>query len=102
MTNYELFADAIRNKLQVSFTYDGYYREVCPHSLGRGPRGNFQVHSFQFGGSGKSGLKPGGDWRCMELDRIVDPVARTGEWHTRDDHSRPQNCVKVIEVEVSY
>lgn len=102
MTVYELFADAIRNKMQIICTYDGHYREFCPHTLGRGPKGNPQALCFQFGGSSNSGLPAGGSWRCVSLDRVLDASSRVGEWYTRDDHTRPQTCVKDPDVEVAF
>lgn len=33
--NYELIARAIREKLQIIAVYQGHYREMCPHALGK-------------------------------------------------------------------
>ncbi|ENX5829076.1 hypothetical protein ACFRB5_004549 [Salmonella enterica] len=33
--NYDLIAEAIKGKLQVTAYYQGYYREMCPHALGK-------------------------------------------------------------------
>lgn len=33
--NYELIAKAIREKLQITAVYQGHYREMCPHALGK-------------------------------------------------------------------
>lgn len=32
--NYDLIAKAIKEKLQVTAYYQGFYREMCPHALG--------------------------------------------------------------------
>ncbi len=32
--NYDLIAKAIKEKLQVTASYQGFYREMCPHALG--------------------------------------------------------------------
>jgi hypothetical protein len=54
---------------------------------------------FQFAGGSRSGLPPGGDWRCMRVADITDASWRAGAWHSRP-HSRPQHCVDEIDVEV--
>lgn len=100
MNTYDLFAEAIRSQKQITCTYDGYYREFCPHTLGRGPKGNVQALCFQFGGGSSSGLPAGGNWRCVQLDRVLDASLRDGQWYTSDVHTRPQTCVQIVDVEV--
>lgn len=101
MDVYEILRSAILNKQQVFCQYDGHPREMCPHAIGT-KNGESHVLSYQFGGSSKSGLPPGGQWRCMVVSGISAAVAQEGQWHTGDSHTRPQTCVDNIDVEVAY
>jgi predicted DNA-binding transcriptional regulator YafY len=98
---YEIFHQAVLNKQQIVCTYHGYRREICPHTLGH-TKGAEQALSFQFAGQSKSGLPPEGEWRCMRLAEVYDAQLRDGPWRTAPDHSRPQTCVKQIDVEVAF
>lgn len=98
---YQVFRQAILEKKQVVCTYHDLPREICPHTLGY-TNGREQALTFQFAGQSSSGLPPQGEWRCMKLDGVKDAVLRNGPWHTAPDHSRPQTCVKQIDVEVAF
>jgi len=37
----------------------------------------------------------------MRVDEMSHVSSRAGPWHTGDNHSRPQTCVKDIDVEVT-
>jgi len=100
--SYAVLRDAIINKKQVSCTYRNLAREICPHVIGRGKDGRAMVLSFQFGGQSSTRLPPGGEWRCMQVDDITNATSHAGQWHTGDNHSRPQTCVKDIDVEVDH
>jgi len=100
-TNFEILKQAILEKKQVTGYYDGYVREMCPHVIGW-KKGVHNVLSYQFAGESKTGLPPGGDWKCMHVDGLSNLALRNGPWHTRDDHSEPQRCVDEIEAEVTY
>jgi hypothetical protein len=96
--------DAILNKRQVLATYNGYYREMCPHVLGR-KRGRAQALFYQFGGTSSSGLAPAGsmdNWRCIPVERLEGITVRDGDWYSAANHSRPQTCVDEIDVEVAF
>lgn len=98
---YAILRDAIINKKQVTCIYRGLQRAICPHVIGIGKDGHQMVLSFQFAGQSSKGLPPGGEWRCMRVDEMGQVASRTGAWHTGDNHSRPQRCVKDIDVEVT-
>jgi hypothetical protein len=100
--SYAVLRDAIVNKKQVTCTYARHYREICPHVIGKGKDGQEMVLSFQFAGQSSTGLPPGGEWRCMRVDEMSHVTSRPGAWHTGDNHSRPQTCVKDIDVEVIF
>ena len=55
---------------------------------------------FQFAGSSSSGLPPGGEWQCMDIAAISNVSVADGPWHTGYGHSRPQTCVKSVDVEI--
>lgn len=98
--NYDLIREAILSKKQITCFYDGHYREICPHVLGWGKEGNEQVLAFQFAGTSSRGLPPDGEWRCLQVRQLHNVTSRDGAWRTRDKHTRPQTCVKRIDVEV--
>jgi len=101
-SNSELLRAAILEKMHVKAEYDGYHREMCPHALGR-KGGVRHVFSFQFAGQSSGGLRPGGEWRCMEVDKLSNVSVTKGQWRTRDDYKGPPpSCIDQIEVEVAY
>jgi hypothetical protein len=94
---YEIFRQAILAKQQVVCTYQGRFREVCPHTLGY-KAGQEKALTFQFAGQSSSGLPPEGEWRCLFLAQVVDAELRDGS----PSHLRPQTCVDQVEIEVAY
>ena len=98
---YEVFRQAVLSKSQVTCTYHGFHRELCPHVLGT-KEGREKVLSFQFAGESSTTLPPEGEWRCMFVDEVMGAEARDGPWHTGQSHTRPQTCVDEIDVEVAY
>ena len=101
---YALVKRAILEHLVICAWYDGHYREMCPHVLGT-KNGREQALFYQFGGTSKSGLQPAGspnNWRCVALEKLSRIELRTGDWRTGPNHSRPQTCVDIIDVEVQF
>jgi hypothetical protein len=101
---YNLVRQAIENKQQVIATYDGHYREMCPHVIGT-KRGRAQALFYQFGGTSRSGLGlPGSpdNWRCIPISKMTNVSGKDGEWHTATKHTRRQTCVINIDKEVAY
>jgi hypothetical protein len=90
--------------------YQDKVRELCPHALGEklgkdGKPSKLNCISFQFGGeSSKGPVTPqsGDNWRCMAIDGMTILEVREGQWYTGGSHSRPNNCIDNIHVEVSY
>lgn len=97
-STYQTLRHAVLNRLQVNFVYQGHRRMCCPHTLGH-TDGHEQVLTFQFAGGSSKGLPPGGMWRCMKVYEITDITTTPGPWHTGVRHTRPQTCVKHIDVE---
>lgn len=99
---YQIVREAIQNKRQIVGNYDGYVREMCPHCIGKSKDGGEQALFFQFAGGSKTGLPPGGQWRCFDLSRLQNVAAREGQWYSGPAHTRPQTCVKQVDVEIAY
>ena len=57
--------------------------------------------TFQFGGASKSGLPPGGEWRCLFLKRVSHVMLRDGPWYAGESHERMQGCVEDVEFDVN-
>jgi hypothetical protein len=101
LSNYQVLRDAVLQRRPVIAMYGGFERRFCPHVLGM-KRGEAQVLGFQYGGGSKTGLPPGGEWRCMKVHDLQQLTVQDGPWHTGSSHSKPQTCVDSIDVEVSY
>jgi hypothetical protein len=97
---YSLVREAILGRHQIHATYEGHHREMCPHVLGRTKDGHTQALFFQFAGTSGRGLAPGGDWRCMSIDRLEGVTIGPGEWRTAPNYPGPQTCVELVDVEV--
>ena len=57
---------------------------------------------YQYGGGSESGLKPPGapeNWRCLAVENFRDVEFVEGTWWTAPNHSRPQTCVVVVDVD---
>ena len=98
--NYALFEQAMRMRKQVVCRYDGYPRELCPIILGHS-QGQEKVLTFQFGGGSKSGLPPGGEWRCLFLSKVSGAELRDGPWLAGSSHTQPQGCVEIVDLDVN-
>ncbi len=97
---YTLFRQAILGEKQVTCTYDGHRRVLCPIILGH-TGGEEKVLAYQVGGTSRSGLPPGGEWRCLVLARVRDARLADGPWREGDRHTAPQSCVEEVDVDVN-
>lgn len=97
---YELFLEAMRERRQVTCTYRGKRRELCPIVLGRGG-GVEKALTFQFAGESGSSLPHGGEWRCLTLAEVSDIQLRDGPWHAGSGHSAAQTCVTEVDYDVN-
>ena len=59
---------AIKNKQLLSFTYDGFAREVEPHCLGVDKKGHPALRAFQVNGGSESGEYVG--WKMFHVNEI--------------------------------
>jgi hypothetical protein len=102
--SYQLVRQAILEQRSIHATYTGLHREMTPHVLGT-KDGKPQALFYQYGGASNSRpIQPDGsaeNWRCIEIAKLSNVVIVDGR-HTAPNHSRPQTCVGVIDVEVPY
>jgi hypothetical protein len=95
---YILFRNAILAERQVTCSYDGRRRELCPHIIGANKDGEEAVLAWQFGGE-SSGPLP--QWRCLKLANVRDARAREGRWHEGGSHKSEQRCVANIDLDIN-
>jgi hypothetical protein len=95
---YTLFHNAILGEQQVTCTYEGRYRELCPHIIGTNKSGEEVVLAWQFGGE-SSGPLP--QWRCLRLANVRDARPRAGRWHEGGSHRTTQTCVSNIDLDIN-
>jgi len=98
---YRRFWRAVRARQQITCSYGGYDRVVCPIILGYAGDGQEAVFAFQIGGGSTKKLPPAGDWRCFHLADVTDISLRSGEWQSGTRHTRPQSCVRYVDVDVN-
>lgn len=98
---YSLVRAAIENRQHVVAEYGGHIREMCPHTIGT-KNGTQRALFFQFGGSSSHGLSLDGEWRCLRLSELSNISVKDGPWHTADNHSRPQTCIDLVDLEVAF
>jgi hypothetical protein len=95
---YTIFRNAILGEQQVTCTYEGRHRELCPHIIGTNRAGEEVVLACQFAGS-SSGPLP--QWRCLRLANVGDARARSGPWHEGGSHRTTQTCVSAIDLDIN-
>jgi hypothetical protein len=95
---YHLFRNAILGEQQVICSYDGRFRELCPHIIGTNKRGEEVVLAWQFAGE-SSGKLP--QWRCLILANVKNAHARKGRWHEGGSHRSAQTCVSEIDLDIN-
>jgi fatty-acyl-CoA synthase len=97
---YQLFERAMVERKQITCTYEGHHREICPHILGHSD-GQEKALAFQFGGESSSQLPSRGEWRCLWLSKVQDVQLLEGTWHEGDSHTSQQRCVKEVDLDVN-
>ena len=97
-STYALFRDAILSEQQVTCSYEGRHRELCPHIIGTNKSGEEVVLAWQFAGE-SSGPLP--QWRCLRLANVKDARARPGRWHEGGSHRITQTCVSDIDLDIN-
>jgi hypothetical protein len=95
---YTLFRNAILAEQQVTCSYGGHRRELCPHIIGTNKDGEEAVLAWQFGGE-SSGKLP--QWRCLKLANVSNARAQDGRWHEGGSHKSEQSCVANIDLDIN-
>jgi hypothetical protein len=93
-----LFRNAILAERQVTCTYDGRRRELCPHIIGTNKNGEEAVLARQFAGDSGGPLP---QWRCLRLANVRDARARDGRWYAGGSHKSAQQCVTRIDLDIN-
>jgi hypothetical protein len=99
---YRLVRTAVLSKRPIRATYQSSDRWLCPHRLGRNREGQIRVLCYQYGGESHSGLQAPGspaNWRCIALEKLSKVELLEDAWRTAPNHSRPQTCVAVADVD---
>ena len=99
---YRLLRSAVTTRSPISAIYHDYERLLCPHRLGWNKMWQPRVQCYQYGGESETGLEPVGspaNWRCMAVDDLNGVELLEGPWYTAPNHSRPQTCVAVVDVD---
>lgn len=94
MQNYHLICQAIEQKRSMTGIYHDRVRWFSPHEIGHGKDGEFRVMTYQYDGESRSGLPYEGEWRCLKLDELTELAFNNDKWHTSDNHSSPNRCIK--------
>jgi hypothetical protein len=97
---YDRIWQAVRERRQIVFSYDGAKREVCPLVLGYAADGEEKVFTYQFAGATSRGSKLP-NWRCFALARMKVPLLREGAWHEGSSHTQAQSCVRFVDVDAN-
>jgi len=97
---FRLFHRAILERKQITCSYTGRYREICPHVLGH-REGEETALVYQFAGESAGGLPQRGEWRCFRLAEVADVELRDGQWHSGAQHRKRQQCVDRVYIDVN-
>jgi hypothetical protein len=101
-STYTIFYNAILAEQQVTCSYHGHRRELCPHIIGLNKDGEEAVLGLQFGGrSSKGRLRPEGEWKCLRLANVGNAVARDGPWHEGGSHKSVQSCIADVHLDIN-
>ncbi|GLQ55468.1 hypothetical protein [Devosia nitrariae] len=98
--NYNLFAQAMKERKQVHCTYREHPRVVCPIILGH-TKGEEKALVFQVGGKSSQRLPPEGEWRCFHLNEVMDVELHDGLWRADSSHRSSQHCVEDVDLDVN-
>jgi hypothetical protein len=99
---YSLVWKAVKGRRPIRALYHGRSRLLCPHRLGRNREGKLRVLCYQYAGESESGLQRAGspdNWRCVALEKLSKVELIEGTWRTAPNHSRPQTCVAVADID---
>ncbi|MGH2618717.1 MAG: hypothetical protein ACRDJC_26105 [Thermomicrobiales bacterium] len=61
-------------------------------------RGVAHVLVYQYAGGSQTGLPPGGEWRCLNVEELRDIRLEPGAWRTAPNVFNPQTCLDEVDV----
>ena len=97
MDAYSILTEAITSKQQVIARYHDEERLFSPHALGT-KRGVAHVLVYQYAGGSRTGLPPGGEWRCLNVEELSGIRLEPGAWRTAENVFNPQTCLDQVDV----
>jgi hypothetical protein len=98
--NYKRIWRAVRDRKQITCTFESRYREACPIILGYSADGRERVLVFQIGGQTSPQSKLPG-WRSFSLADVRDLSLRAGPWAQGDSHTQTQSHIRFVDVDVN-
>lgn len=94
---FDLIRTTVERRRVVHAVYASLPRSLCPHVLGHARDGRELALFFQFAGESRRGFAPGGDWRCMPLDKLSITAIEDGRWRTKENYNvLGQRCVVYV------
>ncbi|MHB9036859.1 MAG: hypothetical protein ACYC64_09335 [Armatimonadota bacterium] len=100
--NEQLIVEAIREKKPISFHYQGYYREACPHCLGS-YKNKRRVLVYQYAGEGSKGpisTCNEKNWRAMHPEDMIDIDILDAKWVSHTSYVGPGRMFDLVDFEV--
>ncbi len=98
---YLIVRKAIENEQQITCTYQGHYRQLCPHIIGW-TNNKERLLAYQFAGTtGSRALPPDGAWKCLDVAAMSDIQVRDGRRHEGGSHQKEQKCVQDIDLDIN-
>jgi predicted DNA-binding transcriptional regulator YafY len=94
---FRLLHRAILERKQVTCTYGGFPRELCPVVLGH-KADEAMLLAYQFGGKSHRALP---EWRCFRVAEMTDIALRDGPWVADSQHRSTQTCVDSVTIDVN-
>ena len=91
---------AVRERKQITCTFEGKYREACPIILGYASDGRERVLVFQFGGETSTRSKLPG-WRSFYVAAVKDLKLREGRWVEGATHRQAQSHIQFVDVDIN-
>jgi hypothetical protein len=92
-------ASAIRNRLLIRFSYDGYLRTVEPHAYGIDGKNSYLLRGYQVAGGSESGEFVG--WKLFREDSMVAlRVSNDSFAGPRPDYKRGDKAIRSIIAEL--
>jgi hypothetical protein len=99
-TTYKKLWCAVRERKQITCTFEGKYREACPIILGYAPDGRERVLVFQFGGETSPRSKLPG-WRSFYVVAVENLKLREGRWVEGASHRQAQSHIQFVDVDIN-